>query len=878
MSSVEFDGLDTELHEQAYLLNQILSKAVTIDHGRQFTKIIAEIRNYAKKVRRKDDWEALSKYLKSLPESKLIHIVRVFGQSLNLANIAEQRYRIRAYEKEEKVQGLQANLTKLNAAGSEKLQAALDNTHIEMMLTAHSTEVLKRTLMQKYDTIAECLRDFEERPNSEYVLETLTRLIWESWHTNEIRHDNPSPDAQAKWGFAVVEHSLWQAVPAFLRTLSKARRASGLRPSDWKDCPVSFTSWMGGDYDGSSELTAKMTHEILMLSRWMAADLFIRDIEELQSDLSMALCTSELLLAAGDSQEPYRALMRKLREQLVQTKKWAETLTEEPPPESALWNTAELRAPLELCYRSLSASGLDIIAQGKLQDTLYRVSVFGVHLLKLNIRQNAARQIHALNDLTAHLNILNDKGLSYAHWDEPERLNFLLSELTNNRPLFPRRWPASQETRATLDTFNVIARHGHQAIARFLVARTEHPSDILAVILLLKESGFKGKLPIVPLFESASDLERAASYVDALMSVDWYRSYCRKTQQIMIGYLNAVKEKGQLAGAWKQYQAKKLLTDVGKKYGIELAFCHDRGSAIGHDINQIKSGITSQPPDSIGDYLAILEQGEMIHSKLGQSTVAEHTLALYLSSVLEAKMQSEVVIKPEWLKQMEQLATVAAEDYDEVIRKSPDFISYFRAITPGEELSLLTTGNLDRKGHYARSIDDLPVTSWIFAWNQMRLMLPGWLGTDKALELADTTDKMALLKEMLQHWPFFRMQMDSLSLVTAKMDLALMDYYHGRLAPSQFKVLSTNLRQRGEQLYVLLKKLQEQVDLLADDSGFVGSLQIRKAYLDPLHLLQAELLNRLRNKEFSKQEKGGTIPQALRVTMAGISAGLGSAG
>lgn len=878
MPLADTSKLDPTLREHVRLLGNILGDAIAAEHGRDCIGIVEEIRQKAKDARRQEGgWTVLSDYLGALPEGELIYITRAFNQFLNLANIAEQRYRIRTYEKEKNAQGLKAILEQLNRSDPARLQAALDNIYIELMLTAHPAEVITRTLIKKYIDVGVCLRGLEEHPDDRDAKERLTRLIWECWHTGEVRQGRPTPDTEAKWGFAIIEHSLWCAVPAFFRTLQQSCQDLKITPPSWQDDSINFTSWMGGDFDGNRDLTPDSMHEILMLSRWMAADLFIRDVEELQQDLSMTLCTSELALVVGEQQEPYRALMRQLREQLVKTRIWSENLQPAPPPANILWTDEMLQAPLELCYRSLVASGLQVVAEGKLQDTLYRAGVFGIHLIKLDIRQHADRHNAVLDELTAHLGILNNQNLSYAHWQESERLEFLLSELTGKRPLFPNKWPASKDVQETLKLHKLIAWHGCGAISKYLISMTSQPSDVLVVILLLKEAGLEASLPIVPLFETAESLDNAADYFDTLLSIDWYRNYCKKSQQVMVGYSNAAKDQGQLAAAWGRHQAKIMLSKAAKALNVDLTFCHGRGSAVGRDINQTRNGILSQPPDSITGHLAVLEQGEMIDAKFGQPSLAEHSLTMYFSSVLEASMQPPPHPKIEWLSQMTSLAGDAAAGYDEIVRCTPDFVAYFKTVTPEEELNQLAFGIGKAQSRGARTIGELPAASWVLAWTQMRLMLPGWLGTDKAFANADSQGQLDLLQEMFEKWPFFRIQIDLLSTVLAKMDLSLVTYYHNRLAQGRFQALNTDLQKRANNLLAVMNKLRKSITLLTDDPVFQESLRVRHTYLDPLHLLQAELLDRLRiREEFSKKEHD-TTPRALKVTIAGISSGLGVA-
>ena len=434
----------------------------------------------------------------------------------------------------------------------EEVVAALGTSRVESVLTPHPTEVLRRTLVLKYDAIAAELK--RPRPSER----RLERLIAEAWHTDDVRREGSSPQDEAKWGFAVVENSLWDAVPACLRDIDDALARRNLPPLPTDVAPVHIASWMGGDRQGNPNVTAEVTREVLMLARWMAADLYLRDIEALQADLSMKECNGALRNRVGDDPEPYRALLKTVRERLSKTRDWAERL-HPTPIEGIYFTDRELLEPLELCYRSLRESGMAVIADGPLRDTLRRVHAFGVTLVSLDIRQRAARHTAVLDEITEYLDI-GPSG-SYAHWTEPERLAFLQGELGNRRPLFPEEWPATPESREVLDTCGVIAELDGAGIAHYIVSGAQSPTDVLAAVLLLQETGVTAKLPITPQFETLSDLDRVAGAVDEVLSIPWYHDYASGEQRVLIGYEDSAKNAGQLASAWRQFQAKEQLTE-----------------------------------------------------------------------------------------------------------------------------------------------------------------------------------------------------------------------------------------------------------------------------------------------------------------------------
>ena len=463
-------GIPRELREDVRLLGDILGRVIGHHRGADFVDLIEDIRALAKAARRgsEADWERLSRRLADIPEYLLPDIARAFNQFLNLANIAEQCHA--------------APAPPWPAVSAE----GLSGVRVELVLTAHPTEVLRRTLIQKYDAIgAELaararLGDTERRESDE----RLERLISEAWHTDEIRRERPSPEEEARWGFAVIENSLWDAVPRAMRDLDAALP----QPLPVDTMPFTFASWMGGDRDGNPGVTAAVTRRVLRRARWTAADLLLRDVNALSASLSMTACTEELRAAAGGDFEPYRAVLHGLRDRLLATRQWAET--NESPPADAILHEREVLAPLLLCHRSLVACGMERIAEGPLLDTLRRVHCFGVCLARLDIRQHAERHEAVLDEVTRYLGVADDAS-GYANWDESRRVAWLLGELQSRRPLFPREWPVSDESREVLDTCRVVAEDDAAGIATYVISMATAPSDVLAVALLLRESGLR---------------------------------------------------------------------------------------------------------------------------------------------------------------------------------------------------------------------------------------------------------------------------------------------------------------------------------------------------------------------------------------------------
>jgi len=859
--------LDQRLRDDVRLLGEILGRVIAGDRGRAFVDRIERVRALAKEARSpgpsagavqeqsRVDWDALSRYLADIPDDEITDIARAFNQFLNFANIADQQFHVRRLSGEHL----------LDLPESADLAAALAMLDIELVLTAHPTEVLRRTLIQKYDAIGRALA--ADTPD----VDALERLVAEAWYSDEIRQDRPSPQDEARWGFAVIEHSLWQALPLFMRQLDASIAARGLPPLAPESMPIHFAIWMGGDRDGNPNVTAEVTREVLMLARWMAADLLLRDVEALHASLSMTRCDAALRAAVGDTHEPYRALLKQVRERLRRTRDWAEALDLAPTeePDTIYFEDRPLIEALELVDGSLRACGMGLIAEGPLKDLLRRVRCFGVHLVRLDIRQSADRHADVFDELTRYLGLEHD-GRYYHDWTEDERQRFLTAELESRRPLFPSHWPCSGQVAEVLATCRVVATGDAGGIAQYVISMATSPSDVLAVILLLRSAGLERALPVVPLFETESDLDGAAATVDALLGLPWYRRYCGGAQQVMIGYSDSAKDAGQLAAAWAQYRAQEQLAAVARRHGVRLRLFHGRGGAIGRGGGPSHDAILSQPPGSVAGGLRVTEQGEMIRFKLGSPAIAVETLSRYVTAVLEATLRPPPVPAPDWRARMTALAGTAVAAYRDVVRHDADFVALFQALTPERELGILALGSRPARRRATADVESLRAIPWVFAWTQVRLMLPAWLGTDAALPAAVQADRPGLLG--MFDWPFFRMQMDMLEMVLAKTEPALASYYARRLTTPAQQVAVTSLCDRHRRLVAAVLAIRGTGELLAHDPGLKASLLVRNTYLDPLHLLQAELLARYRGRGDDESAR------ALKVTMAGIASGLRNTG
>lgn len=889
--------LDPLLRDKVRNLGQLLGQTIADDCGDEIFELIETIRNLSKQAHSgtAEDKAELIALLKGLKDNELVPVARGFSQFLNLSNIAEQQHAL-SWRREERAEDrMEVILEDVFAAVTEKIEGVelnkeLSKLEVELVLTAHPTEIIRRTLIKKYDEIVAVLQELDDirddHPRRDIYNQQLDNLIAEIWRSDEIRQQRPSAVEEAKWGFAVIEHSLWQAIPNLMRELDEKLALKGEKPLPLNVCPIHFASWMGGDRDGNPNVTANVTGEVLYLARWMAADLYLKDLNSLASQLSMVQATDELIAWVGESNEPYRECVKQLKRKLEQTKIWAAE-SARLKTHSSLPHIAELKSlsePLLLCYKSLCETGMEGIAKGALLDVIRRLACFGLTLTRLDIRQESARHSQVIAELCDYYQ-LGD----YLSWDESQKQAFLLEELRSKRPLLPAQaeacelsnntqqaieseyWQPSDECHEVLKTMQVIAAQGDEGVGNYIISMASEPSDILSVALLLKAAGVERRLPIVPLFETLDDLQFAAERMDNLFSLPWYQKYCGLNQQVMIGYSDSAKDAGNMAAAWAQYKTQEELVNCAHQHGVELTLFHGRGGTVGRGGGPAQRAILAQPPGSVKGRLRVTEQGEMIRFKFGFPAVALRSLKIYLAAVLEATLLPPKAAESEWRTLMESMAQQSVQSYRAMVRENKDFVPYFRSATPEQELGKLALGSRPARRKASGGIESLRAIPWIFAWMQIRMMVPAWLGADHALSEASNSDQKnrQLLQEMYQQWPFFATYIDMLDMIVGKTDVEIARYYDQQLVSEELKDIGQELRQRLLTINDSLRIIKP----ARDDQSQSQIMQVRGTYTDPLHYLQAELLQRARSEEHDPE-----VERALMVSMAGIAAGMRNTG
>ncbi|CAI3967304.1 phosphoenolpyruvate carboxylase [Alteromonas macleodii] len=868
---------DAELKDTVRYLGKTLGETIKNQLGQEWLDRIEKIRKGGRASYQGDATcsEELKETFKTMSDSDLLTVGRAFAQFLNLGNIAEQEYNA-AMNVDASIDALFKHLDKADLT-AEKVQDAVAKLNIDLVLTAHPTEVTRRTLIHKHKELANCLQAIHQESLNDVErkkIETrIADLIAQAWHTEEIRSVRPTPVDEARWGFSVIENSLWEAVPDFMRELDGRLNEDYEVSLPLDASPVQFSSWMGGDRDGNPFVTSKVTEQVLLLARKRAAKLFAIDLDRLQVELSMYDCNDALREKVGDANEPYRALLRPLVDKFITTRDGISDYLAGKNPDTSNWveSDDELIEPLMLCYQSLLDCGMQVVANGLLLDTIRRARVFGIHLLRLDVRQDSERHADVFSELTRYLG-LGD----YAQWSEADKQAFLLRELGSKRPLFPAHWDASEEVKEVLDTCKVIAKHSKHGFGIYIISMASEPSDVMAVQLLLQESGVDWPMPVAPLFETLDDLNNSPDVMRKLLSIDWYRGYVKGRQFVMIGYSDSAKDAGALAAGWAQYQSQEALVAIADEFDVSLTLFHGRGGTIGRGGLPAHAAIYSQPPGSLDGGFRVTEQGETIRYKFGMPKLAKRSLGIYASAIIEAMLFPPPAPKEEWRELITAMAAQGRDNYRATVRHDKEFVPYFRVATPEQELGKLPLGSRPAKRKPQGGIESLRAIPWIFAWAQTRLVLPSWLGVMRAIDSVKTPENEKVVNEMFSEWPFYRSRLSMLDMVFHKADPRISEAYDERLVPKELKHFGEALRAELKESISSLLAITGEDDIMKNDPQGKESMEIRAAYLQPLHYLQIELLDRIRKAGDDAQNT--SLERAMMVTIAGIAIGMRNTG
>ena len=880
------------LRNDVRYLGNILGRVIKKQEGEKFFNLVEKIRLLSKaNIANKNQKEPFKKILdqvKKLSPQQLLKLTRAFNHFMNFYNLAESIDASRTLDQYENmksnkkfqnifIEEIFENFFKNKNISNNKIYDIAKKLNIGIVLTAHPTEVKRRTLIQKYHSLTEILDQRNLLKNYPSKLKILDKQIYDEitiiWNTDEIKRSRPTPSEEARWGLAIIEDSLWETIPKVYRRLNQIfvkNMGRGL-PKNFN--PIEFGSWMGGDRDGNPFVTSEVTKEVILLSRWEAAKLYEKAMTKLIRSYSMVKCSKKISRVTGNTFEPYRVFLRPLRDKIRSTHREIEQhLTNNKPlnEKKLLSSREEILKPLRVVRESLEENQSENIASGELLDLMRRAKCFGINLARLDIRQESSRHSQLLSEF-----IKKKYKINYNNLNEDKKIKFLSNKLKSKNIIKNFKFK-NKENREVWSTFKMLASQPAECLGAYVISMTSSASDILSVMFLQKEANIKNKLRVVPLFETLDDLINAKPIMQKLFSLKWYKKTIDSKQEIMIGYSDSSKDAGKLSASWHQYKLQEEIIKLSKKYKISVNFFHGRGGSAGRGGGPIQATLRSQPPNSVNGKIRITDQGEVIQQKYGYEPLAKYNLCSYIGSVMQATLNPPPQPKIEWRKLIQKMSEISTSAYRKNINQSSDFIRYFKTVTPHMALGKLSIGSRPSKRKNIDNIKGLRAIPWVFAWTQIRLMLPAWLGTAEALRYSSLKEFKKILTDMEKNWPYFNSTMDLLDMVLSKVDPEISKIYEQNLGDDQLKRVGKKLRFQFESV----KKLNDIItpkEIFKQRKVFRGPAIIRNIYSEILNVLQVVVMKKLTKKRLDKKRRK-LLNDAMMTSIAGISAAIKNTG
>lgn len=905
------------LHRDVRILGDLLGQVITAQCGEAVFADVEKIRAAAKQFRLSEDKvsrQLLLDSVRAVPEENRFHVIHAFALYFQLVNLAEQNHRLRrrrAYEQSagEKLQrnSLRAAFASVKQQGidAERMEELIHELGIELVLTAHPTEAMRRTLLDKHFKIALMLEKLDDSMlsvrESKEIYQQLKVEIVSLWQTRTVRKERISVLDEVRNGLYFLDGILFDILPE-LHVLLEDELSEAFPQSSWT-VPnlLRIGSWMGGDRDGNPNVTADLTFQTLILHFDLAIRKYEERMRQLSQDLSQSyelVGASEALLASLQLQsipdEPYRAKIEQILQRLEATKT---RYHEGHSAEQAYEGPQAFLADVQLLEESLRMHRGEEIAHLFVHPLIRQIQLFGFHMATLDIRQHSEIHEQAIDEISIAAGIG-----PYVTMNEEEKLSCLTDLLRDRRPLYSPFMRLSPQTVEAIGVFETIYRahqsFGEAAIQNYLISMAQGASDVLEVLLLAKEAGLfrwnqdgtaleASTLNVVPLFETIEDLRHAPTVVASLLSNPVYRQHLAlrgQLQEIMLGYSDSNKDGGYLTANWELYKCQKKIYEIANQYGVRLKFFHGRGGALGRGGGPVENSILAQPPEALQGKVKITEQGEVISQRYGHPKIAIRSLESAVAAVIRGStnIQTPAMRETElrWSHLMEEASQWSYASYRKFVFENPDFLPYFHQATPIAEIGKLNIGSRPAKRTNSPRIEDLRAIPWVFSWTQSRHLLPAWYGFGSALEQLLTRESNVLseLRTMYQKWPFFQVLIDNLQMALSKADMVIAVEY-ARLVSDE--ALAMRMFTQIEQEFARTKRMVLQItqlnELLDNRPVIQDSIRLRNPYVDPLSFFQVILLHELRHQSESEDALNRLLADVL-LTVNGIASGLRNTG
>ena len=925
---------DKPLQEDIRLLGRILGDIIREQEGAPVFTLIEQVRQLSVGFRRDHDPEAdrqLKALLTSLSTGQTVSVIRAFTYFSHLANLAEDRHHLRRraiYERAGSAQegSIDVAFARLQKAGitPDTIAHTLAKAYVAPVLTAHPTEVQRQSILQAERDIARLLAERDDisaraqlfagdkdalTPRQLAANEAQLRArVEQLWQTRLLRHSKLTVADEIENALSYYETTFLHELPKLYASLEEAL------PGQQVHSFMRMGQWIGGDRDGNPNVTAPTLELALRRQSEVALRHYLNEVHALGAELSMSSLLVKvspamqvLALSSPDTNshrqdEPYRraltAVYARLAATLTQLTGGREAMRHAVVAQNPYGSAAEFLQDLQTIDASLSRHNGEALAVHRLRPLIRAVQVFGFHLATVDLRQSSDKHEEVLADLLRTARIEDN----YSSLDEAQRCALLQRLLCDARPLRVVGAQYAPLTASEIAIFEMahkmLQTYGREAILHYIISHTETVSDLLEVLLLQKEVGLmqgtldsstsQAQLIVVPLFETIGDLRAAAIIMRDYYAVPGVAQLMQRSggeQDIMLGYSDSNKDGGIFTSNWELYRAELALVEVFDQleadYGLRLRMFHGRGGTVGRGGGPSYQAILAQPPGTVRGQIRLTEQGEVIASKYANPDIGRRNLETLAVAMLEATLlQPTKPATPEFLAAAQQLSDASMAAYRQLVYETPGFAEYFFTATPIREIAELNIGSRPASRKATQAIEDLRAIPWGFSWGQYRLTLPGWLGFGSAvqafLEQPGTTreGQLQLLQTMYRQWPFFSTLLSNMDMVLAKSDLALASCYSELVADTALRTrIFDAISAEWQRTVDMLALVTGESDRLASNPALARSIRHRFPYIDPLHLLQVELVRRWRAGQNDDRLKNG-----IHISINGIAAGLRNTG
>ncbi|VTR23031.1 phosphoenolpyruvate carboxylase [Actinobacillus pleuropneumoniae] len=913
------------LRRDVRFLGNILGEVLVHQGGNELLDIVEKIRETSKSLRSVFLPELFADFKRiiSTLEPDIRHqVIRAFAIYFQLVNIAEQNHRIRRKRDYERSAGESVQPGSIESAVQdlkernitfEEVQEILESLSLELVMTAHPTEAMRRAILDIHKRIADDVMQldnptltFRER---EQLREKLLNEVITLWQTDELRDRKPTVLDEVRNGMYYFHETLFHILPEVYQELERC--LTKYYPGHHWHVPtyLRFGSWIGGDRDGNPSVTADVTWRTLEMQRKLAIREYQRILREFMKYLSFSSSivnvSDELLQSIEkdrehvtlkkmeiwhNEKEPYRVKL------VYMLAKMSHILDENMTGGERYQTPEEFIEDLNIIDRSLRFHFADYVADTYIQKLIRQAELFGFHTATLDIRQHSQEHENAMAEILRKMNVTQD----YAQLSEDEKIELLNNLLNDPRPLTTPYQEYSDSTEECLEVYRTVFRaqqeFGVKCISSYLISMAEGASDILEVMVFAKEVGLFRKdndgsviatLQAAPLFETIDDLHAAPEIMRKLFSLPIYReavSAMNELQEIMLGYSDSNKDGGAITANWELQVALKEITAVANEYGIKVKYFHGRGGSLGRGGMPLNRSILAQPASTIAGGIKITEQGEVISSRYSLKGIAYRSLDQATSALITASLNARYPEKEstekEWEVISSSISAVSQKKYQDLIFRDPDFLTFFKESTPLPEVGELNIGSRPSKRKNSDRFEDLRAIPWVFAWTQSRYLLPAWYAAGTGLQsfYQGKEENMKVLQQMYTSYPFFTSLIDTLQMALAKADLIIAKEYSLMTKDDLARERIFGLIQEEFKLTKeLVLKITGQQDILDNQPVLQESIRLRNPYVDPLSYLQVQLLNELRELREQEQDDPDLLREVL-LTINGIAAGLRNTG